>query len=162
MSFFSVYADERFWCWYFQFSSECTFSSCMLIWCTNFQPVSVITFIAMTLKRSWFMIFNPYDVAIDRKETSIKGTYSCQKFWILRNGRHSPQLPYQHVAKYYEEPSGASCPSSRNSHSVIRKLRFKFRCHWNYVYYYRYIFNNINELLHFVCRKVTVLARIIL
>ena len=27
-----------------------------------------------------------------------------------------------------------------------------FWCHWNYAYYYRYIFNYINKLLNLVCR----------
>ena len=127
-------------------------SEWMLIWCTNFHSVSFISFNAMSLKRSWFMIFNPYDVAVDKKETSIKWTYSSQKFWILRNRRNFPPPPYQHVARYYEHPSGTSCPFSRNSHSAIWKLPFKFWCHWNYAYYYRYIFNCIYKLLNFVCR----------
>jgi hypothetical protein len=32
------------------------------------------------LKNSLFMVFNPYDVAVNRKETSIKGTYWSKKF----------------------------------------------------------------------------------
>jgi hypothetical protein len=70
--------------------------------------------------------------------------------------------PLPGFARYYEEPSSTSCHFPRNSHSVIRKLRCKFWCHCNYARYYRFIFNYVNKLLHFVCRKFAVRARIIL
>jgi hypothetical protein len=37
-------------------------------------------FNAISLKINLFIIFNPYVIAVDTKETSIKGTYRSQNF----------------------------------------------------------------------------------
>lgn len=127
MRFFSIYADERFWCWYFLLRSECTFYICMLIWCTNFQSVSVIPFNATSLIVNWFMIFNPYGIAVDMQETYAKATYRSKIIIrIDEKDANFPPFPYHHVARYYEKPSSDFCPFPWDSHSFIQTLRCMF------------------------------------